>query len=304
MTNYAEKYKPTKLSVLNKRSEEAKVDSYENQNGDRIKRITVSKDGVYKFRMLPAHPSEGAVSIEPRTVFWLPAMVTKKDDNGSFVKDANGEYVKVQSRKPYFSAKVHGGSDYDLVDTYIELVKKKADELYPGSDEATIASKKQYLTPVLGSYGTNRVQGIVASQGFIFYGLEVDDDDNLGTEVIEYEVKPSVNKAILRKAATESGGEPIGTDGFFTDISTGSVVKVTVDSVAGRTDAKLWYSVDTHIVRDRVNINGKMTTVIKDFEIPDDIMAKFDTMPPFKDYRTKFNHYTLKYQALVLHMFD
>lgn len=303
MSSYAERFKPTPLAKIKERTKEVAdiTNQYENDQFGGVKRMNIKADGTYIIRLYPPHPSDDAISIEPKMVYWLPAMVNKKE-NGQVVKNADGSPVKVKGKRPFFDAKVHGGAQYDLVDTYINLVKKKAEQLYPSKEDEN--DKKAYLTPVIGSFGENRVQGILGKRSFVFYGELLKNGETEG-EFYEFEVSTAVKKQIEKAAAFEQNDEPLGTDACFTDIVNGLPVKIVVNSVAGKNDPNAWYTANIHKEIVKQNIGGKIVSTIKEYPISDEKMKFYDeNVEPLINYRKAFKRSDLISQLKGLRMFD
>lgn len=306
MSNY-ERFKPTPLSIAKKRAEEVSqiTNQYDNENDqERIKKKTISDDGSYVIRMWPAHPGEDASATEPKVVYILPGYKNKRDSDGKWVKDSEGNYIKELGLRSVFNAKVHGGADFDLVDTYISLAKRKADKLYP--DPKDIEEKKRYLLPINGSFAQgSKYKGINPIRTFLFYGELIAGDKS---EFYEFEIKPSVYKQLQKIAAVEGSDEVVGTDGCFTDPLDGRPFKVIVDSVASRqaNDPSLYYSVsilnETEKIRD---VTGRTINALKQYPISEEKLDWFaENVEPLIGYRTKFKSSDLKIQIEGLKLFD
>ena len=129
MSSIYDRFKPTPLATIKERQQEVSkiTNQYEQTSGDGLKRKLLNQDGTYKIRMYPTHDVPGATACEPKVIYWIPAYVNEKDDQGQWIKLSDGSYKKRLGQRPVFNAKVHGGADFDLIDTYIELTKRKAD---------------------------------------------------------------------------------------------------------------------------------------------------------------------------------
>lgn len=305
-----ERYKPTALSnVAERKSEVAKITNQygDNDNDGRIKRVQLTKDGTYTVRMYPAHPIEGAISYEPKVIFFLPGWVNKKDENGQWIKKEDGGYERVLGTRPVFNSKVHGGADHDLVDTYISLVTRKAEQLYP--DAASENDKKAYLYPITGQFkdGVAIYTGIKPIRTFVLYGeLITGQGDNQKREFCEIEIKPSVQKQLQKIAAMEAGDDPLGTDGCFTDPKEGRPFKLTVNSSAAKQtkDFSLYYSVSILNETTKEVINGRTVSVLKTYPLEVEDLEAFDKVDPLINYRTIFKHSDLQIQLEGLQLFD
>lgn len=307
MSNY-ERFKPTPLSLTKKRVEE--VSTITNQyndddQGGKVKKKAIREDGSYVIRLFPAHPVEGATATEPKVIYFVPGYVNKKDADGKWIKGADGQYEKEMKVRPVFNSKVHGEADFDLVDTYISLVKRKADQLYP--DPKDIEQKKRYLLPINGSFTPgSKYKGINPIRTFLFYGELITSSGD--REFYEFEVKPSVYKQLQKIAAIEGSDEVVGTDGCFTDPIDGRPFKIIVDSVASRqaSDPSLYYSVsilnETEKIKD---VSGRTINALKQYPISEEKLDWFaDEVEPLVNYRTIFKHTDLKIQLEGLQLFD
>lgn len=89
-------------------------------------------EGYNYFRMMPPHPDDGpdAPSLQPKAVYWLECKVEEKDSEGK------GKGTYVWSRRPIFDSRIHGGTEMDIVDKYIEFTRRKVYEEIQDKEEA------------------------------------------------------------------------------------------------------------------------------------------------------------------------
>lgn len=303
MSKY-DRFRPTSIADAKERKAEVAeiTNQYDNnEDSNRIKRLNIKADGTYILRLYPAHPSPGANAIEPKVVYFVPAWVNKKDESGKWIlkPGSQTEYLQELKVRTVFDARVHGGSEHDLVDTYINLVKKKADQLYPESIEA----KKAYLAPVIGNKFTGGPHmGIQPLRSFVAYGDLIEDDKQT---FYEFEFGRAVEKGIYKIAAIEADGEPIGTDGCFTDPLTGRPAKVKVDRAAGKLNIADYYTVSLLTETHRVEVNGKFVSAIKEYPISEEKLDWYaDNVEPLIKYRSAFKHSDLNLQLEGLKLFE
>lgn len=303
-----DRFRPTALNDLKERKKEVAevTNQYDNESDGRIRRSRIKEDGTYIIRMFPSHPIKGANSIETKAIYYLPGYVNKKDANGKWIenKDKPGTYEQTIGVRSVFDARVHGGATLDLIDTYISLAKKKAEQLYPDDKE----KQKNYLLPITGNKFQGGVyQGINLSRSYLFYGELIKHFglDNEEREFFEFEGGRAIEKGIYKTAALESNNDPLGTDGCFTDPLEGRPVRIIVDSAAGRLDPASWYSVSITNEKETINIDGKMKKVDKEYPISEEQLTWFEEeVEPLINYRTKFTHRDLQIQLKGLELFD
>ena len=119
-------------------------------------------EGYNYFRMMPPHPDDGpdAPSLQPKAVYWLECKVEEKDSEGK------GKGTYVWSRRPIFDSRIHGGTEMDIVDKYIEFTRRKVYEEIQDKEEA-----RKKLSPLLGwrSKDGKWNQGILISSSYVCY---------------------------------------------------------------------------------------------------------------------------------------
>ncbi len=302
MSNY-DRFKPTPIAQTKERKQEVITitNEYDNDNGDKVKRMSIKKDGSYKIRVWPAHPIAGANSVEPKVVYFVPTMRKKKDSQGKFMTDANGKDILEPSVRPVFDARVHGESKYDLVDSFIAIAKKQAEALYPDNKD----QQKDYLAPIVGNKFTGGTfMGISPIRSFLFYG-ELYKGDTDEKEFYEFEVGKAIDKGMQKTAAVENNNDPLGTDGCFTDIVDGRPMRIIVDSVAGKNDPGAWYSVSIVTEMEKMNVNGKLVSTVKQYPLSEEDLDKFEKdIEPLINYRKIFARRDLDIQLKGLEMFE
>lgn len=274
--------------------------------GGRIPRKQIKADGTHKARIWPAHPApegEVATALEAKVVYLVPGYVPKRDGEGRWVKDAQGDVIKELRVKAVFDARVHGKAPIDLVDTYVSLVNRQAEQKYPNDAER----QKQHVLPVKG----NKLQGgnyagINPIKTFLFYGEEITKVGGVEKrEFSLYEVGKAIEKGIYKTAASENENDPLGTDACFTDPMEGRLARVIVDSVAGRKDAANWYTVSLVTEQEKVMHDGRPVSVMKTWPIPEEQLEWYDKeVEPLRAFRTKYNNRDLNTALDGLRLFD
>ena len=168
-------------------------------------------EGYNYFRMMPPHPDDGpdAPSLQPKAVYWLECKVEEKDSEGK------GKGTYVWSRRPIFDSRIHGGTEMDIVDKYIEFTRRKVYEEIQDKEEA-----RKKLSPLLGwrSKDGKWNQGILISSSYVCYATKGEiKPENLG----RLELWDSDKKELEKLNIVEESDEPIQTD-LFSDPDEGS----------------------------------------------------------------------------------
>ena len=206
-----DQFKATKVEVLKEQQEE--VESIIKTKGsDRAKVLDLKKDGTKnKLRIFPKHPGT-RVWTYPRSVHFLKVALTDKDGNP--IKDDNGKQ-KI-GKKPIFNSRVHGNTQKDIIDEYINFVYKKAyDEI---QDDDT---RKKYLRPIEGWREAGRYHpGIKAQTRYIIYG-------NLNGVNGRIELPVSVKNKLNEIAAGQDDDDGVITVDPFTGVDDGRKVFIT-----------------------------------------------------------------------------
>lgn len=282
MTFDRSKYKATSVAAAKKADEEtaALTGQKDKVNADYINIPAKDKQGKkisgsWNLRIYPPHLKDGGLLYAvPKGVHWLPREVDKKDKQGNLVKDAKGNAEKEWKNRPVFNAKIHGGKKKDLVEEYVAFANKIAKETFPETEKGFEEKRKEFMAPINGGYGSE-YDGILLRQTWVMYVDQLlGDTKNFGKVEIGRAVKERLNKI----AATESAGEPLGTDPF-TDLEDGRAITISYDASA--TKAQDYYS--TEIYAPLVpGAKGQ----IKLFPLSDDDMIKFEEYPSLKEMFT------------------
>lgn len=303
MSRY-DRFRPTSLNdVKERKAEVAEItNQYDNDdNPNRIKRKNIKGEGTFIVRFYPAHPVEGANSIEPKVVYFVPAYVNKKDSDGKWIlkPGSTTEYLQELKVRTVFDSRVHGKAEHDLADTYINLVKKKADQLFPDS----VDGKKSYLAPIIGNkFQGGTFMGLQPLRSFLAYGELLEGDKS---EFYEFEFGRAVEKGIYKTAAIEADGEALGTDGCFTDPLDGRPARIKVDPVAGKNDPSNYYTVSLVTETEKVNVGGRMVSTIKEYPISEEKLDWYEKhAEPLVKYRTAFTSRDLNTQLEGLKLFE
>jgi len=242
--------KGTPVSVL--KNQEAEHRKLIGQN-DRPGFLTMSH-GRNKFRIFPKHPDTQSW-IYPKAVHWVPAEI--KDDNGKVIEIKN---------LPVFNSRVHGGTKNDIIEEYIEMVKKTLKDEAP--DKVT-----ERLAPIL-----DWRKGMVINSNWVCYAkkLEADETGLIGRLELTSGTKEKLNAL----AAVESPNEPIVTDPF-TDADDGVCILVDYDpekkDAKGQKDMKNFYIVSL----DRQKVD-KFTTQLIPTPLTDQDVEEFFKLEPLE----------------------
>lgn len=310
MSNY-DRFKPTSTAQAKERKNEVAAAVWENENNQdgKVKKMNVKKDGIYKIRMYPAHPSDGALSIEPKLTYFIPGMRKKKDAQGNIMKDNGGNDLWEQYNRPVYDSRVHGYRNgikcqFDLVNSYIDLTAKQAKVLHSDSE-----AQKNYLLPLTGNkFQGGTFNGLKPNHSFLFYGdLYKAEGDKETKEFFEFEVGKAVEKGIQSTAAIENNNDPLGTDGCFTDISSGLPMKIIVDKVGSQAakDPSLYYKVSLITETEKEIVNGRSVSVVKEYPLTNEILDWYEAeVPALIEYREAFTRKDLEIQLKGLQIFD
>lgn len=306
MSSNYDRFKPTTVAQSKERKQEVNAAVYANENNDgSIKKLQIKKDGVYIIRMYPAHPVLGALSIEPKVIYFIPALRKKKDDQGNYMKDKGGNDIYEQYNRPVFDARIHGKSQFDLVNSYIDLAKKQAESKYPANAEA----QKTYLLPLTGNnFQGGTFKGIQPIKSFIFYGdLYKGEGDKQTKEFYEFEVGKAIEKGIQSTAAIENNNDPLGTDGCFTDPLEGLPMKIIVDAAGSKAakDPSLYYKVSLVKETSKEIVNGRSVSLVKEYPLTEEDLDLYEKeAPALTSYREIFSRRDLESQLKGLQIFD
>lgn len=295
------KFKPTSTAAVKERDAEV-GETGENGYENRIPRFSVkgNANATYKIRMYPANPEKpGSLSIEPITTNFLPYMRPKRsEDKKTVIKDAAGNVVLEKSVIGVFNAKTHGKAKHDLVETFIDEAEKMATNKHGEDKDA----KAKFLAPIYGNaYNGGTFKGIAPSNKWRFYGDVVQADDSKTFH--EVEVGKAVKNGISKTAAVESSDDPLGTDGCFTDIEDGRLMKIIVDKTAGAKNPGDYYTVSIDNSTVEEVIQGKKYKLPKLQPLSDEDLEKLMKAPALVDYRTAFKNRDLELQVKGLELF-
>jgi len=217
------KFKPTKLADLEKQDEEIKDlvgDLYEKRDG--MVYHSFKDNGKHTFRLFPAHPdSENQNFLIPKFTNMLEVEVDEYDKGEKTGKT-------VLKRKNIFNSRVHGGADVDLIEEYIKLVEKQANEKYKGDQKKV----KEYLVPIYGQYigmnNPNNVFGIKLQESYMCYAnrIERDKEPVFGRLELTKGIRANLK---TQAALLEDEDDPIGTEPY-TDVEEGRNLVIFTDS--------------------------------------------------------------------------
>jgi len=253
------KYRSTSTAALVDKDKEIdkKMGRSEGQRADFLS----IDNGKNVFRIYPPHANDGGVLFaEPKVVTFLPIWVEEKDDKG--------KVKKVLKQKNVFNGKVHGKLTKDLVEEYINFVKKIASDKGLSGDDYT-----DFLSPLYGVYSKDpakRKQGITYRNSWVLYADKHEGDKTtFGRLEIGKSVKERLNKLA---ASTESSDEPAGVDPF-TGVEDGRAIIITYNKDADKPQD--YYT--TELDNSTTKVQGM--TLVKTYPLSDEQLEHLETFP-------------------------
>lgn len=189
------KYKKASSEEMAQKAEEMKAREQSSNSATFLK----VEPGINKFRIFPAPlKAESSLFCFPKVTSFLPLLVDEYDSNG------NKTGKQVEKRKAIFNAKVHGGLNIDVVESYIEAAREKY--------SATIKDKKELLNKLKPI--TDWKTGIKPSSSWICYACKYTGEGKnkvYGRLQLTDGVKKQLDALCLREGEM---GKPIVVDSF------------------------------------------------------------------------------------------
>jgi len=246
-------------------------------------------DGRNYFRMMPPHSPEDP-SMQAKIVYWLDCKVQEMKDD-----EPTGKFV-IKPR-PIFDSRIHGGTEKDIIDEYIQFTKKRIFESVQDKDE-----KSKLLAPINGwrSKDGKWNSGILPSQSFVCYATKGDIiPANLGRLELWKRDKETLEKLNI----SEESDEPIVTD-MFSDPNEG--VRFVIDK--GKDSKGAFY---TLITKNTFEAKGTKD-VGKAYEawrqsqvVSDEVLEKLLEMEPLsKQFKNVYKRTDFERAMEALEMFD
>lgn len=279
------KYRSTTTAALVDSDKETDKKMGKSDNG-RADFLTID-NGKNVFRIYPPHMNGGGVLFaEPKVVTFLPVYVEEKDDRGKM--------VKVLKQKNVFNGKVHGKLTKDLVDEYINFVKKLASDRNLTGD-----AYKEFLAPLYGVYSKDsakRKQGITYRNTWTLYADKYEGDKvTFGRLEIGKSVKERLNKIA---ASTESSDDPAGVDPF-TNPDDGRAIVITYNKDADKPQD--YYTTEL----DNSTTKSQGMVLVKTYPLTDEQLEHLETFPSLvKLFHNVFTRRDFELQLDGLKNFD
>lgn len=208
MTELQNKYKATRLDILNKRDKEikdAQKPTFLSGGDGRVGFHTI-EEGKNVFRLAPSH-NEDDPFLEAKCVSWLPQEITYKEQG------SEEEKTKVENR-PLFNSRIHNNTPKDLTEEYINFCYKL---VYEETQDDTTRKKK--LAPITG-YKTKEgkwVNGLRPTTVYVGYGWKA----NILKRV---ELYPVIKNRMSELNITEEADEPLAVNIFSDPIEGRSLI--------------------------------------------------------------------------------
>lgn len=240
------------------------------------------QQGLSEFADVEVKPKS---FIQPKQQWWLPREVDDKDQQGNVIKDKKGNPVKKIINLPVYDARVHSSVKKDIVQTYIDFVKKNLEEEYgTGKDAEKIVLDK--MLPIYGRWTDNpstRVASIIGKPSWIMYVKKVIGEERVFGRI---EVGKAIKMRINELCSVEDSDDPISTEvnNPFIDLDDrrALVIKYNKDSK----DPKLIYITEIDSSYD------KETKQLNFYPLTDDEIEEFLKFPPLS--KLYENPYTQK----------
>ena len=155
------------------------------------------KEGTNVFRICPPHDSEDP-SMQAKVTTWLPQRIEEKDKDGK----GTGKF-EIKDR-PIFNSRIHGGTQKDVVEEYINFVYKQVYDEVQDKDE-----RAKKMSPITGYRSKDQKwhPGIKFSTSYVLYAFK---EGKLGRLEIFKTDKDEMEKLNI----AEDADEPITTDVF------------------------------------------------------------------------------------------
>lgn len=203
--------------------------------------IETKDDGDYILRLYPTYVEDSYFML-PSMVHYLDMELDKYVD-GELVMNGDTPVREVR-KSTVFNSRIHGDTEDDIVEAYIEFVEKLASEKY--GEDTRNKERKTFLKHVYGHReGGKYVGGIKGTVDYVAYAslmVKNNDDNYIEKDFGRVRLKTSVRNQMLTLASEGDGGAGLAIDPF-TDPDEGMLVKITKDSVAGKLDPSNYYHV-------------------------------------------------------------
>lgn len=193
------KFQATKLEALKKTIEdEQKISSSSGGNRNEYLEIT---EGKNRFRLLPKKTKEETSFRQVKSVHWLD--LPTRDDDGTF------------KRSNILNSKVHGGTSFDIIESYLEFSIKLLKQKAIDGDDEEAEEKLEKLT-----HWKDGLQPKVSS---VMYAFKINADKSKTFGILE--INKTVKDALDKAATAEDDDEAIINDPF-TDVDTGKAIVI------------------------------------------------------------------------------
>lgn len=292
------KFKATKLAA-NKEKDQA-VDSAMGRQG-RAERADLHKinPGKNYFRIYPPHPTDNdddsLTFSEPVVRVFLPAMVEEKDDKGVVQTNKKGEPLMKETSKPVFNSRIHGDTLKDLVEEYVALGKKIAED-----EKAAGKDRDNFLAKLLGKFSRNkdeRLPGLLYKTSYAMYADKIENGEMV--KFARLEVGVAVKDGMNKASATEDADDAMQVDPW-TDVEDGRAVVIEYNDKA--TKPADYYNVQMDNITTKVAGVGQ---VVRSFPLSDAQLENYMKFPSLaKLYKKAFKRRDFQLQLEGLELFD
>lgn len=253
--------------------------------------------GINRFRIYPVHPDGGGVTFaEAVSRVFLPAMVQERDGENKPVLLPNGQPKLKKGMKPVFNSKLHGNTKRDLVEEYLNIGLRMAENIKDPE------KKKAFLAKLNGQYSDNaqyRLPGVKYKLTYEMYADKLGKGDQV-TEFGRLGVSNDVKEKMNKVGAYESTKDPLGMDPWSNPDTGLPAVITKQQNQPGQTKIKPADIYGVTIDKD-VDVNDRLIR----YPISDERLEKWLELPSlFKLFRNVFKRSDFELQLAGLEMFD
>lgn len=288
------KFKSTLVAKNEEKDKETAAAMGIKGGGARADQLKIT-DGRNLFRIYPPHPEDGGeVFAEPCARVFLPIYAQEKDADGN-PQFEKGKPKMKEFSKPIFNSRMHGGTPKDLVEEYVNLAKKIAEDEFDINDQVSKNKKTLFLDKVCGRFSKTASERLPGLLYKTLYAMYVDKIEGTVKTFGKIEVGQFVKGELNKIAANEEEDDPLATDPF-TDLEFGRAVVINYNSKAAKPGD--YYSVQ---LDSQIDKQGRA----RFFPLTDEQLETFSKVPSLvKLFKNAFKRKDFENQLAGLEYFD